>query len=238
MKDLSSFDAVILCGGLGTRLRSEMGQTPKVMAPVDGQPFLELLIHQLKSQGFERIILCTGYKSDFIERHFKGNSLGVTMEFSRETEPLGTGGALKNARAFIQSDPFFVLNGDSICVLNFKNLCEFHKKKKSLVSVGIGKVKNPGDFGSIVLDATDRILAFQEKIPSDGLSIAYVNAGVYCFSRDIFKKMPEAHRFSLEKDFFPTLTKDAFFGFVVEESFWDIGTPERYRAASKFLKKG
>lgn len=241
MKDLRSIDAVILCGGLGTRLKSEMGGTPKVMAPIEGQPFLDFLIRHLGDSGFKRVVLCTGYKSQFIEKYFKANPQNLTIKFSRETEPLGTGGALKNAGGVIKSDPFIVLNGDSMCPLNFQKFLEFHEAKKALASIVVSKFRDQRDFGSMGLDSTGRINAFKEKIKNkeaSGGEQANVNAGVYCFNREIFKKMPPDKKFSLEKDFFPTLTKESFFGFMVEESFLDIGTPERYHAALKALKKG
>ena len=122
---LDKYDCLILCGGMGTRLRSVDAHTPKVMMSFEERPFLDILVHHLKVQGFRRIILATGFKSDWIEKYYQVNDPGVVIEYSRETEPLGTGGAIKNARELIQSDPFFVLNGDCYCDVFFDDFLDF-----------------------------------------------------------------------------------------------------------------
>src|SRR3989338_4964593 len=232
--------AVILCGGLGTRLRSEIGEKPKVMAQVGPMPFLELLVKQLMHQGINEIILCTGYKADVVEKHFKSKKFNATINFSQESEPLGTGGALKNAQGRIKKSPFFVLNGDSYCSVNLSRLLTYHQQKKALATIVVSEVKDRGDFGTIALDSDKHILAFKEKINFQNKKAKkedlYVNAGIYCFLDDIFGLM-EATRFSLEHDFFPRLIKQTFYGFVTDEPFYDIGTPQRYKKVIEVLKK-
>jgi len=242
--NLENVDAVVLCGGLGKRLRSVTGDNPKVMAAVEGRPFLDVLMEYLARQGFKRVILCTGYQADQIEAYYRQNTHGLRFEFSREEEPLGTGGAVRNARCLIQSSPFVVLNGDSFCAVNYRALGEFHQSRKALASVVVSKAEDHRDYGGIVLDETGRIVRFLEKnnpVLSGGKKtadeVSCVNAGIYCFNDEIFSFMPKARTFSLEYDFFPGLVRHLFFGFLVEEAFLDIGTPERYQQALAKMKR-
>lgn len=237
--NLKNTDAVILCGGLGKRLRSQVGETPKVMAPVHRRPFLDILLDHLAKQGLGRIILCTGYKAEIIEAYYQKNPSPLRMEYSREQEPLGTGGALKGARWLIKSDPFVVLNGDSFCTVDFAVFLKFHTSKKALASLVISQVRHRQDFGSVLLEkGSSRIQSFLEKAPQALLPLetkVYVNAGVYCFNQEIFVMMPSQKNFSLEYNFFPGLKGENVHGFVVKKKFWDIGTPERYREVQQKL---
>lgn len=229
-------DCVILCGGLGTRLRNVIGEVPKVMAQVGGRPFLDLIIEYLKSQNITRVVLCTGYKADFIENYYRDHDFGLTIDFSREEEPLGTGGALKNARDIISSNPFFVFNGDSFLPVDLEAFLGFHKEKSAVASVLISKVGKSKDFGSLEVDNSDRVVHFREKI--ENAKVPLVNAGIYCFNQDIYSSMPAEAAFSLEKDLFPKLTGNEFYGYCVDEEFIDIGTPERYKSVKEKFNEG
>ena len=233
--DLKTIDVVILCGGLGKRLRPAVGESPKVMATIDAHPFLDFLLDYMDGQGFRRVILCTGYKAEMIEDYYDHRKTDLTIEYSREEEPLDTGGAIKHAQALIRSNPFVVMNGDSFCPVHFDKLLNFHRTKKACASIVVAKADDKGDFGSIALDDSGKIAGFKEKIKGDGP--AYVNAGVYCFANDIFERMPRKSKFSLEHDFFPSLVANEFYGFTVEEKFMDIGTPQRLAKAKRFFKK-
>ena len=233
---INECDCVILCGGLGKRLRDVVNDVPKVMAQVNGRPFLDLLVEYLKSQHIERIILCTGYKADMVEEYYRANDFGITIDFSMENEPLGTGGALKNAREIVLSDPFFVLNGDSFLSADLQAFFNFHKDKKCLASMLVSQVENGKDFGSLTLDAGGQIVDFKEKKEEGGECL--VNAGVYCFNQEIFSCMPDKEVFSIEADLFPSLLGDRFRGYRIDQEFTDIGTPERYESARQKFKKG
>ena len=128
-------DAVILCGGLGTRLRPVTGHTPKALVDLHGQPFMDILLEYLKIHGIRRVILCIGHQAQAIKDHYREHSLGLEIAFSREIEPLGTGGALKLSRPLIKSENFFVLNGDSSCEADLEELRKFHQKKNALATV-------------------------------------------------------------------------------------------------------
>lgn len=232
---LNNVDVVIFCGGFGKRLRPRVGNLQKVMAEVNGRPFLDFLIENLKQQGIERIILCTGHNADMVEDYYRKNNSGLIFEFSSEDEPLGTGGALKNAGLLVKSSSFFCLNGDSFCNVSFSELLNFHNERQATSSLVVVKAKENSDFGGIVLDETGRIACFKEKEPSS--QCMYVNAGVYCFNKKIFSLMPDKKQFSLEYDFFPSLIGNKFYGFVTKQDFFDIGTPESYEKARKVLGK-
>jgi len=131
MKQLQNTDVLILCGGLGKRLRTEVGDSQKVMARINDRPFLDILLEYLKFQGFKRCILCVGYKADLVEQYYSGHSQGFEIAFSKEEEPLGTGGAIKNAREFVHSDQFFALNGDVFCAINYQEVMDFHLTNNS-----------------------------------------------------------------------------------------------------------
>ena len=232
---ISECDCIILCGGLGKRLQGVVSDVPKVMAQVNGRPFLDYLVEYLKSQRFERIVLCTGYKADLVEKYYREHDFGVTIDFSTENKPLGTGGAVRNAQAIISSDPFFVLNGDSFCSADFQAFFDFHKNKKSLASLLVSRVQKGKDFGCLRLDEECQIVDFQEK--NEGSGERLVNAGIYCFNQEVFSCMPDKKTFSLENDLFPSLLGNRFYGHRVDREFMDIGTPQRYESVKQKLKK-
>ncbi|MCK5580175.1 MAG: NTP transferase domain-containing protein [Candidatus Omnitrophica bacterium] len=232
---LSTIDTVILCGGLGKRLRSEIGETQKTMVDIDGEPFLDILLGYLAGQGLRRFILCTGYQSQEVEEYYRSKQTDFEVVFSKEQEPLGTGGAIKNAQAQVKGERFFALNGDCLCDLDYAKFLDFHLSKNAMMSIAVSAAVEKQDYGSIQLDDKGRVTSFQEKVEARP-GFAYVNAGVYCFEKDVFSLMPEQDKFSVEEDFFAGIPVKEFFGFEIEKSFMDIGTPERLVAAKKKLK--
>lgn len=237
IKSLANIDVVILCGGQGQRLRSVIGESQKVMAKVFDEPFLDILLKYLEEQGFSRVILCTGYKTKEMEEYYRKNFRSkLSLEFSKEEEPLGTGGALKKVEPLIQSNPLIVLNGDCFCPLRYSDFLKFYQEKDALASLVVARVRENKDFGKVQLTADFRVSGFQEKMQGEGP--CYVSTGIYCFnSKEIFSLMPASLKFSLEYDFFPRLFNHGFFGFISDEEFIDIGTPERFEKAKFFLKK-
>jgi len=230
---VKDYDFCILCGGLGTRLRTVTGDAPKVMAEINGEPFLDFVIRYLMQEGARRIILCAGYKAEELVDHYKKKFSEIEIEFSIEKERLGTGGAFKNAESLIQSEYFFGLNGDCFTPVDYKALVDFKDRHKAKGALILTKVDNPKDFGTILTDAEDSILEFREK--EDSPTSAYINAGVYLFKRDVLDQMPSG-AFSIEYDFFPKMVDHAFYGMKVDKPFIDIGTPERFAWAQQYLK--
>jgi NDP-sugar pyrophosphorylase family protein len=222
--------AVLLVGGMGTRLRAVVPSAPKPLATVGGRPFLELLVRQLRSQGVRQVVLSTGYLADQIEREFgDGKGLDVTIEYSREPCPLGTAGAVKFAQVHLRDVPdFLVMNGDSFMEVDFAELVRFHRAKGAVVSMAVRSVPDAQRYGTVGLNEQGMVEGFSEKagVAAPGL----VNAGVYVFSQEIFESIPGGP-VSLEKDVFPSLLERGVYGLEQQGMFIDIGTPEDYARA-------
>ncbi len=232
--DLSRLDVVILCGGRGERLKGIVNDRPKPMADMGGRPFLDILIGYLRACGFQRFILCVGYKGDVITGYYRTKSGSSGILAVPEDKPLGTGGAIKNAESVIRSDPFIVVNGDSFCELDYRGLAKFHLDKRSSYSVAV--VRSPGnrDGGIVSMDARGKITLFNEKAKSG--KTAYINAGVYLLNRIVFDIIKSGEKVSLEYDIFPKLVGKKFYGYAVRGKLTDIGTPERYMQARKLFE--
>jgi NDP-sugar pyrophosphorylase family protein len=248
-----NIDVVILCGGLGTRLENVVTDRPKSMALINNYPFMDILIGHVNMFGYNRFILCTGHMSEFIESYYetrrkRDHSLPISTQatgigtrkipssieilISKETCPLGTAGAIKNAEKLIHSRTFFVLNGDSFCPVNLTMFLDFHRKKSALLSLVTLHSKNPGDDGQIVLDDSGIVQCFTEKAQGgNGL----ISAGIYLFEKDVLKLIPSTSAYSLEHELFPNLIGKKFYGFLTEENLIDIGTPERLMEAKKLF---
>lgn len=229
-------DAVLLVGGKGTRLQPVVASTPKPLAAVGGQSFLELLLRQLVAQGIRRVVMCSGYMADQIEEKFgDGGGWGVRIEYSREEEPLGTGGAVKLAERFLQNtDSFLVMNGDSFLAADFNELGRFHGEHKGMASIAVVQVENAGRYGTVLVGSNGRVTGFVEKtgVQTPGI----INAGVYVFSKTIFDFIPEGPS-SLEREVFPRILEQGIYAAQQEGMFIDIGTPEDYARAQAMCER-
>jgi len=229
-------DIIILCGGLGKRLRPVISDRPKPMAEINKQPFLDILIEYVTSYGFKRFILCIGYKGSIIKKHYEETSKPLEILFSEEKEPLGTGGAIKKAESLIQSNPFLVMNGDSFCKLNLLDFLNSHIVNKALLSVALIKTRHNQNCGKVILDRNQRIVEFDEKGKSQAESFS--SAGSYLMEKEIFSMMGDKKIISLEYDLFPSLLSKACYGYVVNEDLIDIGTPRNYKKAKQVFCGG
>lgn len=223
-------DVVILCGGEGKRLRPVVEDLPKPMAKINARPFLDILIDYVASFGFRHFILCTGYKGNLIRQHYNAKKTSLEIILSEEKELLGTAGAIKNAQDYIRSNSFLVMNGDSFCKIDLNEFINFHIKKKALFSVVLSKIQNTKDFGKVILDKSEKITRFSEKINSKSTD-NLVNAGIYFLDKTIFSEIPDNKKCSLEYDFFPQIVNKRFYGFVTQKRFIDMGTPEGFKQA-------
>ena len=230
---LKTKEALVLSGGLGSRLRSVVNDRPKPMADMNGQPFLVFLLDYLYCSGLERVIICAGYKSAYIVENLNYDREGFSVEIQEEKELLGTGGAIKSALSMLKGNDFFVLNGDSFCECDFKELEATHLSRQSAITLLVAKVKNTDGFGTVTLDDKGKLVGFQEKTGKSKSNL--VNAGVYIFNKNVMSLFPASRRFSLEYDFFPKVLSHAT-GVIVDSALYDIGTPESYRFASKNLR--
>lgn len=232
MTAISDIPVVLLVGGQGTRLRSILPSTPKPLAWVGDKSFLELLVRQLRYQGIRRLVMCTGYLADQIEKTFgNGDSWDVAIEYSEELHPLGTAGAVKLAEPYLRGvSEFLVLNGDSFLEIDFRRLIQFHRRHDGLVSMAAQHVENAARFGTVQMDAEARVVSFMEKT---GLEVSgIVNAGVYVFDHAVLEHIPQGPA-SLERDVFPRLLNHGVYALEQQGMFIDIGTPEDYVRAQK-----
>jgi NDP-sugar pyrophosphorylase family protein len=224
--------AVLLVGGLGTRLRSVLPSAPKPMARVGKRPFLELLVRQLRSQGIRRLVMCTGYLADEIARDFgDGGSFDVSIEYSKEDSPLGTAGAIRHAARLLDDlDQFFVANGDSFMEADFRQLLEAHREAGVLATLAVTRMRNQGRYGTVEVAENGLVRAFLEKTVSEETKL--VNTGIYVFDRQLLSVIPEGPS-SLEKDVFPALLPLGVRAVEQSGLFIDIGIPEDYARAQE-----
>ncbi|MGZ3723698.1 MAG: nucleotidyltransferase family protein, partial [Bdellovibrionales bacterium] len=213
---------LILAGGLGTRLSKVLKDLPKPMAPIAGRPFLEYQIEFLRRQGFRKFTLLTGHLSDSIKNHFgDGKSFGVDIDFSVEHEPLGTGGAIRQAMEASTDQEFLVLNGDSLFAADLTRFLNFAKPP---ISIALKYTEDLSRFGSVTIDKEFNVTRFQEK--TDSAREGYINAGVYFISRDALTLMPKG-KFSFETEVMMPLANQLK-GIPCGGLFVDIGTPESF----------
>lgn len=224
--------AVLLVGGLGTRLRSVVPSAPKVLASLGKKSFLELLVEQLRSQGIRRLVMCTGYLAEQIENEFgDGRAWDLSIAYSREEQPLGTAGAVKQAQQYLQDVPYFVvMNGDSFLEIDFGKLMDFHRRHDAIATMAVLRVENTSRYGTVQVDAGGRVIGFVEKTGSELPGL--VNGGVYVFNQVVLQNIPE-HPASLERDVFPRLLDRGVFAQEQRGMFIDIGTPADYARAQQ-----
>ena len=221
--------ALILCGGLGTRLHSVSGNSPKCLMKVNGRPFILYLLDLLKSNHFQDVVLCTGHGHDQIQKEVGSEYKGSSIKYSRENSPLGTGGAIVQASQKLESEWFLVMNGDSYCSFDL-NAQSLLKIKKSLIFVH--KVPDVSRFGAIEFDKQNNVLSFQEKNVQS--SPGYINAGIYWLHRSCIDSLDRNTFISMEKEVLPSLLGELQ---VVQcnDGFIDIGTPNSYARADDFF---
>ena len=233
---MNDIKAIMLVGGLGTRLRSVVSSTPKVLASIGEKSFLELLVRQLRSQGIRKLVMCTGYLAEQIETRFgDGRKWDVSIEYSKEEMPLGTAGAVKLAQRNLQDSPeFLVLNGDSFLEIDFQSLVAFHRGHEgAMASMAVLRVENASRYGTVDMDATGRVTGFAEKTGREVPGL--VNGGIYVFNRSVLQHISEGSA-SMERDVFPRLLAQGVYGQEQRGMFIDIGTPADYARAQELLR--
>jgi len=202
------------------------------MAEINNRPFLDILIEYVAGYGFKRFILCIGYMGDVVREYYQKRSGSLTILFSEEKDPLGTGGALKNAELLIQSNPFLVMNGDSFCKIELDRFIDYHISKEALVTIALAQIKSASDYGVVTIDPSGRIIRFDEKLGNKG---GFVNTGMYLFEKEALSLIPPNKNYSLEYHLFPMVIGKDVYGYTTKESFIDIGTPQRYERARQIL---
>ncbi|EAO7337497.1 D-glycero-D-manno-heptose 1-phosphate guanosyltransferase [Campylobacter jejuni] len=213
--------AIILCGGLGTRLKSVIKNIPKPMAPINDKPFLEFIFEYLKKQGIKEVILAVSYKYEVIKEYFKDEFLGIKIKYSIEKEPLGTGGAIKEALKFIQNQ-VYVLNGDTFFDIDLSKL----KLNGSKICLALKQINDFDRYGTVNVDGLGLVISFEEKVfKKQGL----INGGIYLLDKDIFKDFALQEKFSFEEFLQENYRNLKARAEIFDNYFIDIGVPEDYR---------
>ncbi len=225
-------EAIVLAGGLGTRLRSVVPDLPKVMAPIAGRPFLCYLLDYLAQQGLRRVILSVGYRCQDIIDTFGDRYGDVTIDYAIEEEPLGTGGAIAAALAMAEGPAVFAINGDTFLHLDYQAMARAcGREPDGAMVMALHQVSDTTRYGRVKVNK-NRVDGFSSGVQGAGL----INAGVYLIPRGLSKQFPVKPRFSFEKEFLEAKVSEIRpLAFVCDGVFIDIGVPEAYREAQRLL---
>ena len=224
-------EAIILAGGLGTRLRSVVADLPKCMAPVNGKPFLAYVIAYLKKQGIEHFIFSLGYMNEPIIDFLKHDFPRLHFTASIEDEPLGTGGAIKQAITFAEGENVLVTNGDTLFETNVDSVEKFHHKMQAECTLSLKPMKNFERYGVVETDDTGRITSFKEK---QYYAAGLINGGLYILNKRAFLGKDLPVKFSFEKDYLEKFfSSGKMYATAQDEYFIDIGIPEDFQKAQR-----
>ena len=250
-------EAILLCGGLGTRLRSVVSDRPKPMADIAGKPFLHYFVRMLSEKGVERFIFALGYMGEQIEEYFRdGREYGISIAYSYEESPLGTGGAIRNALPKMQEEDVLVLNADTYFDTDYRSLFQEHRVKCADMTIASREIEDVSRYGAIVKDTDGRILRWNEKqsgsgetAPDSAETLARsgetapkrgeINGGIYVMKKSLIEKIP-AGKQSLENDCIPVWLSHSvnIHALPSDGYFMDIGVPEDYRRFQEDVQSG
>lgn len=224
-------EAIILAGGLGTRLSHVVSDVPKPMAPVAGRPFLQLVADELIQQGVDRLIMAVCYKKESIMDYFGDRYRTAGIVYSVEDKPLYTGGAVKKALSLCREERVLVINGDTFFPVDLPSMRGFALDRNKQAVIAVKEMREFTRYGAVSVRKNGEITAFHEKA---FCARGYINGGIYDLRRDALDDQPEA--FSLETDCFPgLLRKRELLAFPSDAFFVDIGIPEDYSFAQKWF---
>lgn len=256
--------AILLCGGMGTRLRSVVSDRPKPMADICGKPFLQYLLEMLRDKGITEVIFALGYMGEMIEEYFQdGSVFGLKIAYSYEEEPLGTGGAIRNALPKILEEEVLVLNADTYFPMDYQGLLRFHQENDGDFSLATRAVPDISRYGAVRRDPAGRILAWNEKLgdggqqPGEGSKqpiegnaqqaassspkslSGEINGGIYVMKKSLVAEIPEGKQ-SLEQDCIPKWLSEGkrIFGLPFHGYFMDIGIPKDYQQFITDVEQG
>ena len=256
--------AILLCGGMGTRLRSVVSDRPKPMADICGKPFLQYLLEMLRDKGITEVIFALGYMGEMIEEYFQdGSAFGLKIAYSYEEEPLGTGGAIRNALPKILEEEVLVLNADTYFPMDYQGLLRFHQENDGDFTLATRAVPHISRYGAVRRDPAGRILAWNEKLgdggqqPGEGSKqpiegnaqqaassspkslSGEINGGIYVMKKSLVAEIPEGKQ-SLEQDCIPKWLSEGkrIFGLPFHGYFMDIGIPKDYQQFITDVEQG
>lgn len=231
---LSQCPALVLVGGLGTRLRPVYAEGPKALAPIQGKPFLAYLLKMLVDHGLSRVVLCLGHRARQIEQWLADQSFGVDLRCSYEDEPLGTAGALGLAYSrYASGERVLAMNGDSILRLSLAAMWELHARRAAEASIALAHVPDTSRYGSIEVNDEGWVTSFSEKStePKPG----FINGGVYLFEPSVMDRAVKDRSISLERETLPAQLTRGLLAFKSDGYFIDIGVPQDLARAQSEL---
>ncbi|MCH2113953.1 MAG: nucleotidyltransferase family protein [Pirellulales bacterium] len=227
--------AIVLAGGMGTRLRSVVVDRPKVLAPVAGKPFIAYLFAQLEEMGVRHAILSTGYLAETFVDVLGERQGSLQLQYVQEDSPLGTGGAVRWVGQHVRTSHAIVLNGDSYVNADLREYVSWHEQLENDVSLMLVPVADASRYGTVEIDAESRVTAFLEKRPER--VAGRINAGIYLLRSELFDQIPDG-KCSLEADVLPKWLKSyRVKGFTSAGEFIDIGIPEDYHRSHQFMER-
>jgi mannose-1-phosphate guanylyltransferase len=238
----SGLEAIMLVGGKGTRLRPLTISAPKPMLPTAGVPFTAHQLARARDAGVTHVVLATSYRAEVFEEYFgDGSAFGLELTYVTETEPLGTGGGIRNVAAHLRSgpdEPVLIFNGDVLSGVDLAGQVEAHRQSGAAVTLHLVEVEDPRAFGVVPTDDDGRVTAFLEKTPDPPTN--RINAGCYVFRRRIIDTIPAGRPVSVERETFPgLLAEGALVRSYVDSSYWlDLGTPAAFVQGSCDLVRG
>lgn len=239
VEPLPGVEAVVLVGGLGTRMRPLTLSAPKPMLPTAGVPFLTHLLGRIRAAGVRHVVLGTSYRAEVFATHFgNGSTLGLQLDYVVEDEPLGTGGGIRNVACKLTEPDVLVFNGDVLSGLDPAEVVRTHRSTRADVTLHLVRVSDPRAFGCVPTSADGRVLGFLEK--SDHPPTDLINAGCYVFRREVIDSIPTGRAVSVERETFPgLLAAGARVHAHVDASYWlDLGTPAAFVQGSADLVRG
>lgn len=227
--------AVILAGGLGTRLRPITNEIPKQLMPIHGKTIMEHVLDLFKKYGIKDIIMCIGYKGEKIKEYFgDGKKFNVNITYVEEKTPMGTAGPIRLAKDLLK-DTFIVCNADELKDIDLFDMYLNHKESGAVATIALTTVEDPSAYGVARLQG-NKILEFVEKPKKENAPSNLINSGLYIFEPEVIDYIPKGRSMS-EKDVFPNLAKDGkLYGFPFSGQWFDTGTMKRYERAMKEWK--
>lgn len=231
----SKLKALILAGGVGTRLRPLSCTRPKLLFPISNKPLLDWTLERLAENGIKEVILAVNYMAEVFIQRYGATKYGMKLRYSREARPLRTGGPIKKAEELIgHKEPFLVLNGDILTNMNYADLVRKHKENDAIATIALYKVEDPSRYGIAEMTEKTRVLRFLEKPTRKEAPSNLANAGIYVLDPRIFDYIPSERPISIEYEIFPRLSEEGkLFGYSFEGLWADIGELGDYLRANR-----
>ncbi|MCB0168781.1 MAG: NDP-sugar synthase [Anaerolineae bacterium] len=226
--------AVVMAGGLGSRLYPLTANRPKPMVPLVNKPVLSHILSLLKHHHITEVVITVKHLAEHVQEYFgDGSQLGMNIRYAVEETPLGTAGGVKNAEQFLDKEPFLVISSDIVTDIDLSNLLQYHREKQATVTMALKRVSNPKGYGVVVVDAKGEISQLLEKPEPSQITSNIVNTGVYILEPDVLNYMQADTKYDFSYDIFPALlqNKAPVFGYSATRYWRDIGTIQSYEQA-------